>query len=357
MKESLAILLGVLLLISTEAVQAQWEYSTNADGTTLTITNYTGPGGDVTIPTNINGLTVISIGQQAFLSDSNLTSVTIPGSVTNIGDGAFAGCRNLLIVTIINGVTSIGEYAFGECSGLTNIAIPGSVTSIGNEAFVNCESLTSVTILGSGASIGDHAFLECVRMTNLTIGNGVTSIGNEAFGECDHLTNLTIPGSVTNIGIQAFQECVGLTNLTIPGSVTNIGIEAFDGCIGLTNLFFQGNAPTTYENAFEFVTATVYYLPGTTGWGDFSTNNRLSVVLWDPQIQTGGGSFGVSNNDFGFNITNGGTTNIPIVVEACTNLAGAVWTPLQSLTLTNAFYFGDPQWTNYPSRYYRISAP
>jgi hypothetical protein len=107
---------------------------------------------------------------------------------------------------------------------------------------------------------------------------------------------------------------------------------------------------------FQGDNMTVYYLPGTTGWIAFSTDTGLTPVLWNPLIQTGDGSFGVRSNQFGFNIT--GTTNIPIVVEACTNLANPVWTPLQTVTLTNgSFYFSDPQWTNYPSRYFRISSP
>jgi hypothetical protein len=53
-----------------------------------------------------------------------------------------------------------------------------------------------------------------------------------------------------------------------------------------------------------------------------------------------------------------GLTNIPIVVEACTNLVNPVWTPLQTFTLTNGkFRFSDPQWTNYLGRFYRIRAP
>ena len=64
----------------------------------------------------------------------------------------------------------------------------------------------------------------------------------------------------------------------------------------------------------------------------------------------------MQNNQFGFNIT--GTSNIPIVVEACTNLASPVWTALQSLTLTNGlFYFSEPLQTNGSGRYYRISSP
>jgi hypothetical protein len=73
-------------------------------------------------------------------------------------------------------------------------------------------------------------------------------------------------------------------------------------------------------------------------------------------IQAAGAGFGVRNNQFGFDIT--GTTNIPIVVEACTNLAQPVWVPLRSMTLTNGLvHFSDPTETNMAARFYRISAP
>jgi hypothetical protein len=102
--------------------------------------------------------------------------------------------------------------------------------------------------------------------------------------------------------------------------------------------------------------ATVYFLPGTTGWPTSpATFGGLPTALWNPQAQTGDANFGVQSNLFGFNIT--GTTNISIVVEACTNLVGA-WIPLQSVSFTNGcFYFSDPQWTNYPGRFYRLRSP
>jgi len=100
--------------------------------------------------------------------------------------------------------------------------------------------------------------------------------------------------------------------------------------------------------------ATVYYLPGTTNWN--ATSGGLPTALWNPRAQTGDGSFGVSNNQFGFNVT--GTTDIPIVVEACTNLINPTWISVKSCRLANgSVYFGDAQWTNYPSRFYRIRSP
>jgi hypothetical protein len=129
----------------------------------------------------------------------------------------------------------------------------------------------------------------------------------------------------------------------------------------LASVYFKGNAPAANSTVFSsssgngYDNATVYYLPGTTGWSNFSANTGLAAVLWNPLIQTGDGSFGVRTNYFGFNIA--GTANIPIVVEACTNLANPVWTPLQSLALTNGlFYFSEPFQAGIKGRYYRIGS-
>ena len=88
-------------------LQIPYNFTTNTDNT-LTITQYTGSGGPVTMPTNINGMSVIGIAEDAFES-SSVTSVVIGGTVTDIGEGAFIGCSALTTVTIPDSVTNIGR--------------------------------------------------------------------------------------------------------------------------------------------------------------------------------------------------------------------------------------------------------
>jgi hypothetical protein len=262
----------VVLLALPASMQAQFGYSVDTNNAnTITITNYTGSGEGVTIPTNINGMLVTGIGngKSSVFSGSYPISVTIPDSVNSIDDYAFSECASLSSLMIPHHVTKIGEYAFMDCLHLTSIEIPGSVTNIGNFAFCNCARLARVTIPGSVIRIGEGAFCPCSSLTNAIIADGVTSIGPNAFNHAG-LTSITIPGTVTSIGYAAFKSCSNLTNATIVNGVITIGDGAFQSCPSLTGVFFKGNAPSLVPMARLFdgdKNAIVYYQPDTTGWG------------------------------------------------------------------------------------------
>ena len=208
---------------------------------------------------------VTTIGQYAFAECNSLTKITIPNSVTNmeynvfsdcpglvtagpIGgefniefgwtgvmpDDAFAGCNNLTSVTIPNSITSIGDGSFFRCSSLTNVVISNSVTKIGSSAFDECSSLTSVTIPDSVTFIDCFAFEDCISLSNVVIPDSVTFIGNSAFRGCSSLKGVTISNSVTCIDSCVFKDCRSLTNVAIPKGVTFIHSAAFDGCSSLS---------------------------------------------------------------------------------------------------------------------------
>ena len=211
--------------------------------------------GTITIPSTVNyngeSYTVTSIGDSAFQSTYDLTSITIPDCVTSIGENALYGCKSLTSINIPEGVTSIDDWAFWGCSGLTSITIPKGVTSIGNGAFGWCSGLTSITIPKGVTSIGYSAFLGCSGLTSITIPEGVTSIGGSAFSYCTGLTSITIPEGVTSIDDWTFENCSGLKSITIPEGVTSIGFLAFWGCSGLTSITIPEGVTSIGERAFQ----------------------------------------------------------------------------------------------------------
>ena len=95
------------------------------------------------------------------------TEIIIKDGTLVIADNAFSGCRNLTSVTIPNSMTSISDNAFCRCSSLTSVTIPNSVTSIGEYAFYDCSGLTSVTIGNSVSRIESEAFYGCYRLTSI----------------------------------------------------------------------------------------------------------------------------------------------------------------------------------------------
>jgi len=335
---------------------------------------------------------VTSIGGGAFYNCYNLTSITIPNTVTNIGESAFAGCNGFTTITIPSGVTSIGNTAFFNCLGLTNISLPASVTSIGDEAFAACNSLAAIMVdshnqlyssldgvlfdksqgtlvafpggVGGGYSIpigviniGTDAF-EYSTLTGVRFPSTVANIADAAFSACANLTNVVIPAGLTSIGTAAFFNCPSLTNIIVSATVTNIGDYAFGSCTSLAGAYFEGNAPADDGTVFDSDTnATIYYLPGTSDWN--STFGGAPTALWSlpsPLVLDSGPNFGVQSNVFGFTIS--WATNNSVVVEAASDLAQPVWVPVSTNTLSGgSSFFTDPEWTNYPGRFYRLRSP
>lgn len=280
---------------------------------------------------------------------------TVPTSVTSIGDVAFFGCSGLTSVIIPNSVTSIGRSAFVGCSSLTNVSIPNSVTSIGDWAFEACSNLTTVTIPSSVTSIGAQWFYGCSGLTSVSIPNSVTSIGDGAFDWCGGLTNINIPNRVTSIGYATFQGCSRLTSITIPTSIISMADWAFSDCSSLNRVSFEGNAPVLGgSNVFTGDKATVYYLPGTTGWGTtFADRPTAPWVLPNPVILTTSRNFGIQTNQFGFRIS--WATNASVVIEATTSLSNPVWSPVGTNTLVNGWSdFSEAEWKDHSARFYRV---
>ena len=126
-----------------------------------TLLKYYGTGGNVTIPSKINGITVKSIGDMAFAACDGLTGITIPEGTTFIGKGAFAQCTSLAGVTLPDSLTEISSASFGMCTKLESIIIPGKVDKLGGSAFYGCSNLISVCFKGNAPApknVGNNVF-------------------------------------------------------------------------------------------------------------------------------------------------------------------------------------------------------
>ncbi len=239
------------------------------NGTTITIDNYIGLGGAVSLPASIVGKPVTAIADGAFQTRPEITGVTIPDSVTSIGIRAFQECPNLASVSIPSTVTNIGARAFYRCSSLPSVTIPSGVTVLQEGLFSDCYALSNVTIPSSVTTIGDNSFSNCSGITSLTIPSSVTTIGRRAFEECSGLASVTIPTSVTSIGSYAFNDCTALTNVVLPSSVTSIADYAFSACKGLTSVTIPASVTSIGNRAFEYCwkLPTVTIPPGVTSIG------------------------------------------------------------------------------------------
>ena len=267
--ESLSVQFTIVL--PKEIQKPTYEYAILPDET-IEIIGYNGSESKVVIPDKIDGKKVTGIGDYAFESCTNLTSITIPDSVTNIGEYAFQSCSNLTSITIPDSVTNIGQRAFLFCKSIKYITIPESVQDIGEYAFYGCKSLEKInaaagnenyvsvngilfskdktkivcypankndisySIPSSVKVVGSGAFRDCSHLKSITIPNSVTTMEHHAFSNCTSLTSISIPDGIKTIEMGTFDYCKSLTSVRIPDSVTEIGHSAFYCCDNLKSI-------------------------------------------------------------------------------------------------------------------------
>ncbi|MCR4875662.1 MAG: leucine-rich repeat domain-containing protein, partial [Clostridiales bacterium] len=175
---------------------------------------------------------ITTIGNRAFLGCSNLTSISMPDSLTRIGGEAVYVC-DLESVTIPKNVESIGTWAFSASDRLTEIRVAEGNThfSTYDGALYNKERTTllmcpagkeSYTV-PEGVTNIDQAFQACHRMTRVVLPEGLTQIGSYTFANLSELTSLTIPRSMRVIETYAFENCESLTDIYYSGTVTEWG--------------------------------------------------------------------------------------------------------------------------------------
>ena len=242
-------------------------------GNEVTITGYNGSATEISIPATIDEKPVTAIGQFAFFC-SELTSITIPSSVTSIESDAFHSCSRLTSINIPGKVTTIGSDAFLGCGSLTSITVDpnnSNYSSVDGVLFNKDttelirypagNTSASYSIPDSVTSIRDNAFRFSRNLKSVTFGvdSQLQSIGADAFNSCSGLESINIPNSVTSIGEQAFMYCSSLKSITIPNNVTVIKDRTFSWCDNLESIFLSDKVSGIGTAAIPDVTSNIKY--------------------------------------------------------------------------------------------------
>ena len=162
-------------------------FELNADQTGYIVKKYTGNVKEVVIPATYEGKPVVEIysagkgGEAAFQGNTDITSVTIPGSIKTFGAYAFTSCTALKTVTIQEGVTDLnGIYGFSGCSALETVNLPSTLKSIYRNMFASCAALKTLVIPEGVKTIGYRAFWGCA-FDSLSLPSTLTGIGKQLF--------------------------------------------------------------------------------------------------------------------------------------------------------------------------------
>lgn len=220
-----------------------------------------------------------------FAGCKNLTSVTLPKSLTSLGNYTFSGCSNLKEITLPDGIVNLGYGAFEECSSLKSINIPQGITTIESNVFSGCSSLENINIPDNVTSIKENAFRGCssLKDSSIKLSDNITEIGNYAFSGCA-LKNFVLPETVIDVGDGLFYGCWDLRSVKLPENMKRIGEEMFFGCGRLENIVLPDSITEIGNRAFWQCGLTEIKLPkDITSIGNSAFFNSEILKIYFPE--------------------------------------------------------------------------
>ena len=268
----------------------------NGDGT-VTIADYDKAcGSEVNIPATIRGLTVTRIadGNWDFscttgfcaygpFTNKNITSVTMPDTITYIGDRAFE-YNQITKVKLSSNLIKIGFEVFAN-NKIIEIELPSTLKSIGLGSFSRNE-ITKINIPSSVTELGAGVFAS----NNLKATSAII-YGRNSDGSIDYTTlnsyagknidSLIIPSTITTLGQRAFDD-VGGTELIVPYTVETIDYACFTNSL-IQNIVLEEGVGNIAGSAFWQCNVSHVTIPSSVGKiGEnafYSTPNLKTITI------------------------------------------------------------------------------
>lgn len=283
-----------------------WEWESEGEGNVCRVLGANSINGTLAIPDEIDGKTVIGIGDWAF-EDSDMVTVKIPAGIAYLSGNAFAGCKNLKSFVVddrnenfkfVDGLllSQDEETLYRVGVDVKQTSVPERVKVIGECAFDGCAKLERVVLGKNVGDIQDYAFSGCGKLATIVVdaGNQDFKVENDLLLTRDgcrllrgsaKLTSVVIPKGVKDIVSDAFSDIAKLKSVTISAGVEYIGESAFDGCTGLTSIDIPSSVLAIDEDAFEDCSKLETVVIGAgveaIGLDAFAGCNRIKKIVFE----------------------------------------------------------------------------
>ncbi len=185
----------------------------------------------------VDGALLSKDGKTLYLVPGNVSSFTIPATVTRLFDGAFASNYKIAELTIPTHVTKIDSFVF-ENGAPIKFLVPESHKYFSADEQGALYDKKKTKLLVARAN----------REGTFDIPSSVTEIFESAFNGDNNLKFITIPNFVNTIGFCAFSCCESLQSVVIGSSVMTIDEGAFEWCKCLLEIYFMGPPPTSVDD-------------------------------------------------------------------------------------------------------------
>lgn len=257
------------------------------DGGKASVMQQSGLTGDIVIPETVRhgntDYTVTTVQDNAF-SGNDITSISLPNTVSVMGDACFGSCSKLVSATLPAGLTSLGSNSFSFCYSLESVTLPDGLTSLGSSCFEGCSKLKSVVLPGGVTTLGSYCFSGCNSLESVTLPDGIQELGYHCFYGCNSLESVALPASLRTIGVSCFDGNSALKSVTFGGSMSALPARCFSGCTSLEAIALPEGVKELGNECFSTCTSlsAVTIPDGVTslGTGCFSyCMNLTSVAL------------------------------------------------------------------------------
>ena len=274
-------------------------YEQNQNGT-LTLSEYHGAGGILTIPKLVERIPVAEVEGDAFeqggpvtafAADADHPAFSVRDGVLFTRDGKalirYPFGRMAETYAIPYGVTDLRHYAFQDAKHLRTVVMPDTLSGMGSHAFTHCENLEQLSLPDSLVRMGRSVFRGCVSLSRLDVSPNhpvltrtesflvnreerslvislpaltgkeadvppdLLQIDEFAFYHCNQLEKVKMHHGLRSIGRYAFYHCARLKHAEIPSSLRSIGSRAFSGCTALRTLSIPDNVTNIEYKAFN----------------------------------------------------------------------------------------------------------